>query len=374
MLSSRVRSAGVRALTSFRRSQSTASGIWSDFSKRSPSLAVLNPDIKLLHEINPKEGPASIENLERKLAYHSPVDIDDTFALAYEFLQKESLAKYNEIETLKAQEQTKDVKDRIDELLVEAEKFNPEVLYNAEHFGSHNLDKSQPVYRQLLKEKWQALDLMVLMQRLEQLAVIPDTLPTLVPEVDVKVKFPHNTKSEFSSWVTPGEILPAFAVAKPPTILIQEFDRVDKDQLYTVLIVNPDTPDLPSNSFSTSLQYGLANVPLNNVNNTIDTKLLLKYGDSYTFKEYSPLVPEKNAQNQRACLWVFRQSSPLEITEVGEEMFDIRDFAEKHSLNPVGAHVWRQHFDRSVNEVRTEYGMGKGRVFHRVREVQPVTK
>lgn len=371
MLPVRVRG-GVKALTAFRRAQSTASGIWSDFSKRALSLAVLNPDIKLLHEINPTEGPASIENLERKLAYHSPVDIDNTFALAYDLLQQESEAKYREIESLQAQEPTKETKDRIDELRVQAEKFNPEVLYNAEYFGAHHLDKSQPVYRQLLKEKWQALDLMVLMQRLEQLAVIPDTLPTLVPEVDVKVKFPHNTKNEFSSWVTPGEILPAFAVAKPPTILVQEFDRVDEDQLYTVLIVNPDTPDLASNSFSTTLHYGLANVPLNNVNNTIDTKLLLTAGDKHTFKDYTPLVPEKNAQNQRACLWVFRQAGPVEVSNVESESFDIRGFVANHSLNPVGAHVWRQHFDRSVNEVRSQYGLGKGRVFHRVRDVQPV--
>ena len=50
------------------------------------------------------------------------------------------------------------------------------------------------------------------MQRLEQLHVIPDTLPTLVPEADVKVKFSHNVEHEFRDWIAPGSILPTFAV------------------------------------------------------------------------------------------------------------------------------------------------------------------
>ena len=81
--------------------------------------------------------------------------------------------------------------------------------------------------------------------KMEQLHVIPDTLPTLVPEADVKVKFSHNVEHEFRDWIAPGSILPTFAVEKPPVVQVQEFDKVEgNERLYTVLLVNPDTPDL----------------------------------------------------------------------------------------------------------------------------------
>ncbi|KAG2737016.1 hypothetical protein G9P44_001106 [Scheffersomyces stipitis] len=371
-----------RNVASFsKRFQSTSSGIWTDFSKRSASLKLNSPEVKqgLLHKINPEEGPASISDYNRRLAYHSPEDIDETFKQAYELLQQEAEVKYKEIEGYKKRlgeaKSTKEVeflKKSIDKLLVDAEVKNPEVLYNVEYTDVELLDKSQPVYRHLLKEKWEAYDLMITMQRLEQLHMIPDTLPTLDPKVDVKVKFPHNVKEEFADWVVPGTVLPAFAVSQPPTIQIQEFETVEEKNLYSIVLVNPDTPDLKTNSYSTTLQYGLANVPLDNVDNVIDTSKLFSQGEKFTFKDYQPLVPEKNAQTQRACLWVFRQFEELTLGDIARENFDIRDFASKNNLTAVGAHIWRQRFDRSVNYVRNKYGLGEGRVFRRVRGTAPV--
>jgi len=328
--------------------------------------------------INPEKGPASIAKPEELRAYHSPLYIDDTFKLAYNILEAESEDYYKQVESLRQrlnkvedQEEIDQIKNHIDNLLIKAERQNPEVMYNIEYFPE-KIDKNQPVYREFLKNKWESHDLMVTMQRLEQLSVIPDTLPTLVPKVEVNVKFTHNVDPSFADWVTPGEVLPSFAVSQPPTIKIQEFDRIDSEQLYSVVVINPDTPDLTTNSFKTTLQYGLCNVPLNNVDNIINPAKLLVNGDEYTFKEYEPLLPEKNAQIQRACLWVFRQSGPLSLNNVSAEKFDVREFASQNSLTAVGAHVWRQHFDRSVNNLRSKFGLGKGRVFHRVRRAHPL--
>lgn len=360
-------------------SSSRILGVWSDFSKRSESLKVENSNIRkdILEGINKDLGPHSIDLLERRLAYHSPLEVDETFKLSYELLEEDSENYYKQIEILKQKltnaqdKEAQEIKKEIYDLSIKAEKFNPEVMFKAE-YSSESLDRTQPVYRDILKKKWESYDLMITMQRLEQLYVIPDTMPTLDPLVDVKVKFPHNTDEEFSSWVTPGEILPSFAVSQPPTIQVQEFDAIEEEQLYTVVVVNPDAPDLSTNSFKTILHYGLANVPLNNVNNTIDTKLIME-NKELTFKEYEPLLPEKNAQTQRACLWVFRQSKKLPLSgEFEKDNFDIRAFASENELTAVGAHVWRQHFDRSTNKIRSDYGLPKGRVFYRVRRPNPV--
>lgn len=315
-----------------------------------------------------ESGPASIEHEEFRKAYHSPLHIDETFKSAYQILEQEASKKYSVIENkkelLSAQE--------LDQLYASAEKENPEVLYNV-RYNPDAIDRTQPVYREHLKQAWEKQALMVTMQRLEQLGVIPDTLPTLNPIADVRVKFGHNTKFEFADWVAPGARLPASAVSQPPTIEVQEFDTSDHPSgLYSVVLVNPDTPDLATNSFKTSLNYGLFNVPLNYVDNAITPAKLIA-NPQWAFQEYLPLLPEKNAQTQRACLWVFRQKEELpKVSEYDAEKFDIRAFAEENLLTAVGAHVWRQEFDRSVNKVREEYGLPQGRVFHRVRGTEPL--
>ncbi|KHC39426.1 hypothetical protein MGQ_01759 [Candida albicans P76067] len=368
----------------FQRSQSTSTkGFWSDFSKRSPSLRIQNENIrKGLFEGIDEQGPASIKNSNIREIYHSPIAIDETFSEAYKILEADASKKYGRLEKLqeeytkiedKSSTKANSIKREIEELQIETELRNPEVLYNIEYNSADVIDKSQLIYRKLLKEKWKEHDLLLTMQRLEQLHVIPDTLPTLVPEADVKVKFSHNVEHEFRDWIAPGSILPTFAVEKPPVVQVQEFDKVEgNERLYTVLLVNPDTPDLEKNSFSTTLHYALANVSLNNIDNTIDVSKLLNEGDKIVLKDYLPLTPEKNTPAQRACLWVFRQKNELQPTEITRENFDIRSFVESNNLSPIGAHVWRQQFDRSVNEIREKYGLDKGRVFYKERGLAPM--
>lgn len=367
---------GVRSLSS----SAIKLGVWKDFENRPSSLKLINSDTykDIFNGINPNEGPSSIANPEELNAYHSPIHIDETFKLAYDVLENESEEHYQKIQSLREKiDQTQDhgevekLKDQLDTLSIMAERLNPEVLYNIEYYPD-KVDKNQAIYRNFLKKKWESYDLMITMQRLEQLHVVPDTLPTIDPKVDVKLKFSHTVDPELAGWVTPGAIVPSFAVSQPPTIQIQEFDRIDREQLYSIIIINPDAPDLSTNSFKTTLQYGLYNVPLNNEDNIIDPRKLLAHGDEYTFKEYEPLVPEKNAETQRACVWVFRQPSKLSLNSIDSDKFDVRSFVSDNNLTAVGAHVWRQHYDRSVNDLRAKFGLGKGRVFHRVRRSEPL--
>lgn len=331
-------------------------GFWNDFSRRAPSLKVIDNQVK--------SSLLDGESLARP-SYHSPSLIDETFKKAYSLLENEASSIYKNLET-------ETDAQKVDELLVDSEKYNPEVIYNQLYY-SDKIDLSQPVYRDFLYKKWKSYDLMILMQRLETLHVIPDTLPTLDPKVDVKISFPHND-AEFQQWVVPGTILPAFAVSQPPRIQIHDFDNItNENQLYTIVIVNPDTPDVKNNTYSTNIHYGLSNVKLNNVDNTVTTEKLLNSEQTWSFSDYLPLTPEKNTPNHRACLWVFKQQGNVSIDEVAPgSQFNIRDFAANYNLTAVGAHVWRQHFDRSVDQVRADYGLSAGRVFHRVRKDVPL--
>lgn len=337
---------------------SVSRGVWSNFSNRAASLGVKNANIKnvLLNASMPAAGPATLKAKTNKMQYKSPIGLDKIYPMAYELLEKESEKIYETLEkgSLSAEEaQT---------LKVRAELHNPEVLFNAS-FNTNSVDRTQPVYRHYLKEKWIARDRMLTMQRLESLKVIPDTLATLEPQVDVKLRFNHNN---VSTWIEPGTVLSSNVSSRPPELEIVEFKQ-SQDDLYTVLIVNPDVPDVANDSYTTSLQWGLKNVKLSNNDSIIDAKKL-DANPEYEFVSYLPSVPEKNAGKQRYAVWVFRQESALgELGEVARENFDIRSFVESNKLEPVGAHLWRSAWDLNTDKVRKMYGLPKGKVYTRER-------
>ncbi|CAB4253800.1 similar to Saccharomyces cerevisiae YDR322W MRPL35 Mitochondrial ribosomal protein of the large subunit [Maudiozyma barnettii] len=353
-----------------------SSAVWSDFTTRSKSLGISSVAIKegVLHGDKVTGGPISLKRKTNRMKYNSPALIDETFKTCYEFLQDRSGAtyKYASKETIKPASMEK--------LLVKAEITNPEVQYNFQ-FGDKldnlptMIDYNQPVYRHLGKKHWESYKLMLLMQRLESLKVIPDTLPTLKPRAAVDIKFPYSTG--VNQWIEPGKFLSSGVTSLEPIFKIQEYELVNpKEQLYTILIVNPDEPDLMNNSFKTTLSYGLTNVKIDYNDNVVDSR---KFFERNILANYLPPVPEKNAGIQRFAVWVFRQSLNEETgkccaldTEaatplIDRDNFDIRGFVQANQLDPIGAHVWRSKWDSNVNNIREQYNLPKGRVFSRVR-------
>lgn len=350
--------------------------VWSDFTSRSQSLGVSNAAIKqgLLQGEQRTEGPASIKRRANRLKYNTPEHIDETFATCYEYLQKRAVKAY-------ARANESDITPELkNQLLVKAEQTNPEVQYNFQFNEKLDnipsvIDYEQPVYRHLGRKHWESYQQMLLMQRLETLKVIPDTLPTLDPRARVDIKFPFSTG--VNQWIEPGKFLSSGVTSLEPVFKIQEFDLVNPDeQLYTILVVNPDEPDLLNDSFKTTLSYGLTNIKIGYNDNIVDSR---KFFERNVLAKYLPPVPEKNAGDQRFAVWVFRQPVDPETGKgvaidndaatqtLDRENFDVRSFVKDNKLDAIGAHVWRSKWDSNVKNVRDQYKLPKGRVFSRVR-------
>ncbi|KAG7883468.1 hypothetical protein KL938_002705 [Ogataea parapolymorpha] len=341
---------------------SVSKGVWSKFVKRSATLALRNKALRtaLLSPDLPS-GPVSLRSKASRRKYQSIEGLDQIYPLAYEILEKRSEDIYSKIESLDKNSPT--YAEQKEKLEVAAEKFNPEVVYMAEYM-KNSLDRTQPVFRHYLKKAWEGYSKMLLMQRLETLAVIPDTLPTLEPEVEVKLKFPHNNQDR---WIQPGTLLSSNVTKMPPSLEVIEFKETTGD-LYTVLMVDPDTPDLAQDSYSTTLLWGVKDVKLSNTDSMIDANKLMQNEDC-EFVEYLPPVCEKNTGKHRIAFWVFRQDGPLTNALKGlrREFFKIRQFVEDNKLTPIGAHVIRTLWDRNTVNVRKMYGLPEGRVFTRER-------
>lgn len=354
-----------------RMSGTVSRGIWSKFTSRPVTLSVKSPALQnALLSPNLPKGPASLKSKASKLKYNSPLGLDKIYPLAYQMLEKRSESVYENIAELekkitntKDEAELKKLNQQKLDLLVEAEAENPEVVYNS-LFALKSVDRTQPVYRHYMEKNWKSHKRMLTMQRLETLAIIPDTLPTLEPEVDVQLKFPH---TNVDTWIEPGEILSSNVTAKPPALDIVEF-RESKKDLYTVLIVNPDTPDVENDSYTTTLHWGLKDVELSSDCSLIDIKKLDQHPE-YSLIDYLPPVPEKNLGKQRFAVWVFRQDGKLDgaLATVTRENFDIRKFVADNKLAPIGAHVWRSTWDLNTDNIRKLYGLPEGRVFSRDR-------
>lgn len=318
-----------------------------------------------------KEGPPSFKTRKARLGYHSPIGLKEVFPEALKVVQKDSQAHYamakdlqEELKEVKGRKSAQKIKKEINKHLVRAELHNPEVLYN------HTIQKNDfniPIFRYLAEREWKSYDMLLLMQRLESLHVIPDTMPTLDPRAAVSLQFP----GVINKWVEPGKIVRNEVCAKRPILKIQEFEPIAPESLYTVLVVDPDTPDYENDSFKTTLHWAVSNVPLSNVDHVVDVSR------SDELVGYLPPHPEKNSPTHRYCVWVFRQETAnadtnvrrikVDNEDVERDYFDIRYFAEKYGLDPVGAHVWRCTFDRSTLDVRSKFGLGQGNVYSRVR-------
>ncbi|KAK9474821.1 phosphatidylethanolamine-binding protein [Dipodascopsis tothii] len=194
------------------------------------------------------------------------------------------------------------------------------------------------------------------MQRLETMHVIPDTLPTLDPVVDVRLRFPHGPHVR---WLTPGSIVSTAVSAHEPEFAIRSFDAGKRS--YTIAIVDPDVPDVDSNSYTTALHYLLTDVVLDCTEEAVDKAA------ARVLVPYVPPVPEKNTGNHRLAVWVFEQRGPALPADLDPAEFDLRSLVKTFRLRPVGAHLWRNKYDSKTDEVRAAHNLGPGRVFSRLR-------
>lgn len=84
------------------------------------------------------------------------------------------------------------------------------------------------------------------MQRITQMNVVPDVIPAINPVVDVQMRFRGVN-------IQPGRILPSTLTERQPTLKIIPFRPGEK--LYTVIVVDPDVPDIENDSFTYKLMW-----------------------------------------------------------------------------------------------------------------------
>ncbi|CAG8616730.1 4180_t:CDS:2, partial [Cetraspora pellucida] len=217
------------------------------------------------------------------------------------------------------------------DLQVQAEVNDPEVRRK---FKNNMVDMSIPVYRHLKEKHWKSGPLPKLMERITQMYVVPDVFPDLVPTMDLEFEF----DDEF---VEPGCFQRPIRTINPPTIVMNNFHV--ETRLYTLIMVDPDMPDVENKSFQTQWHWLITNIPISATKTDIS-------GGTEVLQYVSP-HPPKGTKYHRYTLGAFEQPiGKIEVTKA-DLITNVREFASKYNLILRGATFFREVWDRDVSTI-----------------------
>src|SRR5437667_7678107 len=112
---------------------------------------------------------------------------------------------------------------------------------------------NKPIYRYLADKEWRRYRRPLLIQRITQMSVVPDILPYLDPVVDIRLAFARHN-------VQPGDFVDSRVSEMLPKLRVQVFDKGER--LVSLIVVDPDVPDMESDAFKYRCHFLAANIRL----------------------------------------------------------------------------------------------------------------
>ncbi|KAM0746918.1 PEBP-like protein [Meredithblackwellia eburnea MCA 4105] len=246
------------------------------------------------------------------------------------FLSADKEKKLAELEAIK-KEGGPDAKFLLEQKEVEAWVNDPETRWRAKNGLG---DLSKPVYRHLAELKWRKEgDLAILMQRVTQMNVTPDILPSISPVAEVKISIDGEV-------IEPGVFRLPSQTREGIAIEAQVFHP--EERLYTLLLVDPDVPWEESESFTTFAHLLVPNITLSSTSTTISS--------TTAALPYIPPHPQRGTPYHRYTALLFAQSKPIDVQTEGleREGFNVREFAQEHDLTAEGVSFWRAKWQEGV--------------------------
>ncbi|KAL7424546.1 mitochondrial 54S ribosomal protein YmL35 [Cryptotrichosporon argae] len=206
-----------------------------------------------------------------------------------------------------------------------------------ETLGVGHMDKA--VVRALARRRWEregGRDL--LMQRVLQLAVIPDLLPGIDADAALTL-----TPSAAHAALEPGSIHPPSTFASPPRATLQLFDHPSPATSssaptahYTLAVIDPDCPAPETQSYTQHLHYLKRNIPLSVLDGETD---LFAAAGTETIGWQAPAPPQGSGKH-RYVFVVLRQSSSA-APEAVRDAFDLRAYVAAANATPVAVSLFR---------------------------------
>lgn len=237
---------------------------------------------------------------------------------------------------------------------------------------------NRPIYRFLADRKWRSQKRLIQMQRLTQMNVIPDLLPTLDLIADVGLSF-----GRFP--IKPGAFVPSPVSERPPKLTVQCFDS--GSHLYTIVVVDPDVPNVDTDRFDARCHYLAVNIPLSPTNVQVSfgkmpgqsmVSGIDAASSEHLVEAWTPPFAQKGSPYHRICICAMRQPEGLviDVSQAKSQLAEqrdiiaqakakgsegreqnrafIKDLMRRHQLRPVGAFLFRTQWDDSMDSLMTQ--------------------
>lgn len=227
---------------------------------------------------------------------------------------------------------------------------------------------TKPIYRYLADQKWRGYPRKILVQRITQMKVVPDVVPHCDPILDTKLYFGR-------SLIQPGDYVNSQVSTKAPKLNVQMFESGEK--LVTILVVDPDVPNLEKDSFDCRAYYLAVNVPLSAISTKVDLSQLST--ESQLVLPWEPPVAQRGSPYHRLSVIILEQkdAQPLDIAhfkanETNRDDMFVRRLLKLYHLKPIGAHLFRTIWDSNMLDVMREVGFHEADMELRRKSIQPL--
>jgi large subunit ribosomal protein L35 len=203
-------------------------------------------------------------------------------------------------------------------------------------------DMTKPIYRYLADRKWREYQRKIIVQRIEQLAIVPDVLPFFEPTADVRLAF--RTRK-----VQPGEFVDSRISEVPARLKVQVFDKGER--LVTVVVIDSDVPVIGKDGFSSRCHYLAANIPLSPTETSLP---LSKASDEQLVHPWLLPFAQKGSPYHRCSVFVLQQEpgKTLDTASLREQIkrkgFSLRSFVDKYNVTPIGMGIFRSIWDEGT--------------------------
>lgn len=228
-------------------------------------------------------------------------------------------------------------------------------------------DMNKPIYRYLAEKKWSQYQKLLIEQRIHQLNIVPDVFPHFVPSADVRLAFGRRN-------VQPGEFVDSRISEGPARLKVQVFDKGER--LVSIVVVDTDVPVPEKDWFTSRAHYIACNIPLSP---TI-TSLPLSHADatSQLVLPWLPPFAQKGSPYHRYSVFVLEQKpgQTLDVAALKEatqrDGFNLRGWADRHGVKPLGLGLFRSTFDEGTVGVMTRHNIEGADVEFKRPRLEPI--
>ncbi|KAL8860035.1 MAG: hypothetical protein Q9178_003584 [Gyalolechia marmorata] len=215
-------------------------------------------------------------------------------------------------------------------------------------------DMNRPIYRYLADRQWRQQRRLILMQRINQMHIVPDVVSYLDPTAEVKMLFGRRN-------VQPGDFVESQNSETPPRLSIQVFDKGER--FVSIVVIDPDVPNVETDSFDSRCHFLAVNVRIS-PSSTFVSLAQIPDG-SHTIRPWLPPHAQKGSPYHRLVVFILEQKdgqrSDLQdlkrMLETQAARFNIQSCMDRIHGKLTGIHLFRTKWDDGTAGVMQRAGI-----------------